>query len=161
MRGPGANGADYPGATFAAKQAAAYPDIKPIEINRSADETFEIVADTLKRLKMDIVHQQSPDPQIARPGTFEIVDRTLILGIYDDVVVRVTGNEEQARVDIRSASRYGHHDLGRNAQRIRQMLKEIVVRLESVPTQTKPAPAKVKEEAKPEQPRYRRLRRRH
>jgi len=33
---------------------------------------------------------------------------------------------------VRSASRFGRHDLGRNAERVRQVLKEIVMRLESV-----------------------------
>ncbi len=160
VRGSSANPVAYPGGDFASVQHAAYPDIKPIEINRSVDETFELVADTARRLKLDVVSQQSPEPEKGAPGIFEIVDRTLVLGIYDDVVIRVSGNEEHSRVDIRSASRYGRHDLGRNAQRIRHILKEVVVRLESVPSQTKPAPAKVKQEAKPEQPRYRRQRRR-
>ena len=67
-----------------------------------------------------------------RPGLIEIADRSLIIGFYDDVVLRVAGDAEQARIDVRSASRYGAHDLGRNAERIRMILKEIVVRLESV-----------------------------
>ena len=128
----GANPVAYPGAAFAAAQAAAYPDIKPIEINRSADEAFELAADAIRRLKMNIVRQDPPDLETGRPGIIEVVDRTLILGFYDDVVIRVAGNDEHARIDVRSASRYGRHDLGRNAERVRQILKEIVVRMESV-----------------------------
>jgi hypothetical protein len=88
----------------------------------------------------------------------EAVDRTLILGFYDDVAIRVAGNDEQARIDVRSASRYGRHDLGRNADRVRQILKEIIVRLESVVPAAR-AKAKPKE-VKEERPRSRRLRRR-
>jgi uncharacterized protein (DUF1499 family) len=158
QREPSANPTAYPGAAFAAAQAAAYPDIKPITINRSADEAFELAADAVRRLKMDIVRQEGPDPESGRPGIVEAVDRTLILGFYDDVAVRVTGDQEQARIDVRSASRYGRHDLGRNAERVRQVLKEIVVRLESVVPAARPAarPKSVKAEPR----RSRRLRRR-
>ena len=43
--------------------------------------------------------------------------RTFILGFVDDISIRVSGNRTQSRIDIRSASRYGTHDLGRNAFR--------------------------------------------
>ena len=132
LRGPGTNAALYPGDKFASLQHAAYPDIKPIEINRSVDEAYELAADAIRRLKMEIISQEPPDLELGRPGILEAVDRTLILGFYDDVAIRVTGDEEKARIDVRSASRFGRHDLGRNADRVRQVLKEIVVRLESV-----------------------------
>lgn len=147
QRGIGANAIAYPGAAFARAQAAAYPDIKPIEINRSSDEAFELAADALRRLKMEVVRQQPPDLEEGRPGIIEAVDRTLLLGFYDDVAIRVSGNDEHARVDVRSASRYGRHDLGRNADRVRQILKEIVVRLESVIPAARPAKAKARPRA--------------
>jgi len=162
-RGTGANPVAYPGAAFAQAQVAAYPDIKPIEINRSVDEAFELTSDAIRRLKMHVVRQQAPNLETGSPGELEIADRTLLLGFYDDVAIRVAGNEEHARIDIRSASRYGRHDLGRNADRIRQILKEIVVRLESVVPAARVTKPKAK--AKPEvkkAPRHhrRRLRRR-
>ncbi len=132
LRGPGANTPLYPRDKFASLQHAAYPDIKPIDINRSADEAYELAADAIRRLKMEIVSQEPPDLEAGRPGMLEAVDRTLILGFYDDVAIRVSGDDERARIDVRSASRFGRHDLGRNAERVRQVLKEIVVRLESV-----------------------------
>jgi len=155
-RQPGSNPVDYPGPAFARKQLAAYPDIKPIEIDRSTDEVFELAVEAAKRLKVEIVHQEAPDLAAGRPGLIEIADRTLILGLYDDVAIRVAGSEQHARVDVRSASRYGEHDLGRNADRVRQILKEIVTVMEStVPA----ARGEVDEEAKAvkeERPRSRR-----
>jgi uncharacterized protein (DUF1499 family) len=160
QRGAGANPIDYPGAAFAGAQAAAYPDIKPIEVNRSSDEVFELAADAIRRLKLEIVRQQGPDLEEGRPGFLEVVDRTLLLGFYDDVVIRVAGNEEHARIDVRSASRYGPHDLGRNAERIRLILKEIVVRLESVvPAARAKSDAKPKGDVKEESQRSRRPKR--
>jgi uncharacterized protein (DUF1499 family) len=159
LRGPGTNAPTYPRDRFAQAQQEAYPDIKPIQINRSADEAFELAADAIRRLKMEIVSQQPPDLEAGRPGTLEAVDRTLILGFYDDVAIRVVGDEDRARIDVRSASRFGRHDLGRNADRVRQILKEVVVRLESVVPAAR-AKAEKPKVVKEEQRRSRRSRRR-
>jgi uncharacterized protein (DUF1499 family) len=134
-RGPGANPAIYPGESFAQEQARAYPDLKPMVLDRSREEAFELAAEAVRKLRMDIVREDAPGDDPGQPGMIEAVDRTLILGFYDDVAIRVTGNETSARVDIRSASRFGRFDLGRNAERIRSLMREIVTRLEStVPT---------------------------
>lgn len=134
-RGPGANGASYPGEAFAKAQAGAYPDIRALEIDRSSAEAFGLATDALRtKLFMTIVREQPPES--GRPGYIEAEDQTLVLGFRDDVAIRVEGDGERARIDVRSASRYGRHDLGRNAERMRRILKELVVRLEeTVPAQ--------------------------
>lgn len=126
-----ANDLTYPGETFAALQKATYPDLAPLRVNRSNTEAFEIVKETLRRMNMTIINEARPGETASQPGVIEAVDRTLILGFYDDVAVRIKGNQRAARIDIRSASRYGQHDLGQNALRTRAMLKEIVIRLEA------------------------------
>ena len=64
-------------------------------------------------------------PAIRRPrrpeGRIEAVARTPIMGFRDDVVIRVRPAPDGARIDMRSASRYGRHDLGTNAARIRSL----------------------------------------
>lgn len=136
MRGLGANDPTYPGEAFARLQAAAYPDIKPFMVDRSAAETFDLVAEALQRLKFKIMGEEAPGSGGAgRTGWIEAVERTLIIGFYDDVVVRVDGDQVRTRVDVRSASRYGRHDLGRNADRIRRIFTELQARLDvTVPT---------------------------
>lgn len=129
--GQGANGITYKSVAFSARQRAAYPDIQPMIINRSVEETFDLVVNAVRRLRMRVVQETPPDEQNAGVGRLEAVDSTLIMGFNDDVAVRVTGIEAGARVDIRSASRYGRHDLGRNVERVREMMREIVARLES------------------------------
>ena len=159
LRGPGANPIAYP-ARSAKAQAAAYPDIKTIELNRSVDEAFEVATDAVRHLKLNVVGQEAPDPRTGRPGTIEIVDRSLIFGFYDDVVIRISGDEDHARIDVRSASRFGSFDLGRNAEHVRQLLKDIVVRMESViPAERTKGTAKAKDDVKEEQQRNRRSRR--
>lgn len=158
LRGPGSNPVTYPGPAFARKQLAAYPDIKPIEIDRPADEVYELSLEAAKRMKLDVVHQEAPDLGTGRPGLIEIADRTLVLGLREDVAIRVGGTGRHARVDVRSASRYGGHDLGRNAERVRLLLKEIVTVMEStVPAARAEEPDEAKA-AKEEQPRSRRQR---
>ena len=157
QRPRGANSIDYPGLSFARKQLIAYPDIKPIEIDRSTDEVFELAVDAAKRLKFEIVHQEAPDVAAGRPGLIEIADRTLILGLYDDVAIRVAGTERHARLDVRSASRFGGHDLGRNADRVRVILKEVVTVMEStVPAARGGEDAEAEKAVKEERPRSRR-----
>ena len=120
---------------------------------RDPDEVFELVIAALRRLKLPIIHQQPPDDSVERPGFIEVADRTLILGLHEDIAIRVSGTEKHARVDVRSAWRYGKHDLGFNAARVRVLLKEIVVAMES----SVPAGREEKaEEPKEDEPRNRR-----
>jgi hypothetical protein len=129
--GSEANGATYNSADFTKLQQSAYPDIKPMLVNRSVEETFDLVVDAVRRQKMRIVREIPPGDENGRSGSLEAVDRTMIMGFADDVAIRVTGDDANARVDLRSASRYGRHDLGRNVERIRNTMREIVTRLES------------------------------
>jgi uncharacterized protein (DUF1499 family) len=151
LRGAGANSAVYPGESFARQQAAAYPDLRPFTVERSAEEAFELVAEAVRRLKLRVVTEEPPRGRSGGVGTIEAVDRTLIIGFYDDVAIRVEGDHKRSRIDVRSASRYGSHDLGRNANRVRAIFKEVQARLEAtVPAaaggaigRLKPKPPKV------------------
>lgn len=152
-RPPGANVPDYPGETFASQQHEAYPDLKTLLINRSVAEAYEVSVDAVRRLGMKIVSETPPGEEAPAQGLVEAFDRTLVWGFYDDVVVRVVGNRVTAQIDVRSASRFGRHDLGRNAQRARRLLGEIVARLEA--TVSTPRTSR----AEPGRPRARRDRR--
>ncbi|MDO8877189.1 MAG: DUF1499 domain-containing protein, partial [Pseudolabrys sp.] len=55
----------------------------------------------------------------------ETTARTLLMGFRDDVVIRITAVGSGTRIDLRSASRYGAHDFGANAARLRALLEEI------------------------------------
>jgi uncharacterized protein (DUF1499 family) len=150
-RSPLENKAAYPGAEFGVQQQRAYPDLKPMFLNRSQSEAFELVVDALKRQGLGIVRQQEPNSENGTPGFIEAVDRTLVLGLYGDVAIRVSGSAEEARVDLRSASRYGSADFGDNAERLRTIMKEIVARMEeTIPTADGERPERVKEKAKAE-----------
>lgn len=144
-----ANGAAYAGEEFARQQAKAFPDIQPIHVHRSREETFELAVDALKRLSMKIVLEKTPGEEPADIGLIEAVDRTLVLGFYDDVAVRVDGDDQRATINVRSASRYGTYDFGRNAERLRAIAKEVNARIEAtVATVADPRAAKAAKGAK-------------
>lgn len=148
LRGPGANSAAYPGEAFGEMQAIAYPDLQPFLIARSADEAFELAADVVRRLNYRIVAETPPGEDFDRPGVIEAVDRTLIIGFYDDVVIRVMGDDESAQIDVRSASRYGQHDFGRNASRIRTIFQELrMARDSTVPAAADPRNVKSRQKS--------------
>jgi uncharacterized protein (DUF1499 family) len=112
---------------FRALQAAAYPDIKPFIAARPPADAYATVREAIKALNWKIIDEQSPEG--ARSGHIEAVDRTPIFGFTDDISIRITGSPKAAKIDIRSSSRFGQHDLGRNAQRIRRFLAEVKTRL--------------------------------
>lgn len=111
-------------------QAKAYPDIQPVSIDRSSSEAFSAVREAVKTLDWRIVSEQPPER--GKSGMIEAVDRSLIFGFTDDVVIRVSGGDSKARIDVRSSSRYGQHDLGRNATRVRQLIAEVKTRITEI-----------------------------
>ena len=108
----------------------------------------------LKR-KWRVVADRPPQPSQPN-GQIEVVARTAIMGFRDDVAIRVRPDGDGARIDMRSASRYGHHDFGTNAARIRGLLDDIDAqasasteeRRERPAPKPKPAPARGQPPAK-------------
>jgi hypothetical protein len=66
-----------------------------------------------------------------RDGRIDAVDKSLIMGFPDDITIRIKAMPDQTRIDIRSASRYGRHDFGANARRIRRFATELQTQLDS------------------------------
>jgi uncharacterized protein (DUF1499 family) len=65
-----------------------------------------------------------------RPDRLEAVARTAWFGFRDDVALRVTSlGPKQVRVDMRSESRLGLSDIGRNAARVTSFLHALARRL--------------------------------
>lgn len=136
LRGEGYNPVTYNAQADAPLQAARYPDLRTLQVPRSAADTFDVVLQAMTKLKLKPLSETAPADAPDGAGTIELTERTLVFGFKDHVVIRVTGDDATARVDVRSASRYGRNDFGRNATRVRTILKEIVGRLEAtVPSQ--------------------------
>ncbi|MEM1307437.1 MAG: DUF1499 domain-containing protein [Pseudomonadota bacterium] len=125
----GANATAYPGRAASGVQTALYPDIRPVVVERPAAETFELVVQALTRAGLEIVDER--EPTRTTPGVAEATGRTLVIGFRDDVVVRVIGRGNRSKIDVRSASRWGRYDFGRNAERVRTLVRGILERLQS------------------------------
>lgn len=131
QRAGDANPAAYPAQRFAPEQQKAYPDLRTFVVDRSVQEAFELAEEAVRKLKWRVA---ASDPPVARPakgGTIEATDNTLVMGFTDDIVIRVEGSVNRSRIDVRSASRYGVHDLGQNAVRVRRFLAELQARIDS------------------------------
>ena len=142
-----ANPIKNPDAAAIEQQIDAYPDLGPMVLERAAPEVFSLVQEAVERRGWTIVSSETPGE--SGIGRIEATDRSLIMGFTDDVVVQVKGDDTRAQIDVRSVSRYGMHDLGANAARIRALFEEITATLEkgekTVLEQAKPkeaAPAK-------------------
>src|SRR5262249_40353020 len=121
---PEANPIGYPGAGVAEMQHATYPNIAPLQTGTTPAELYEAALGVVTKRKWRIVDARAPQPG-RREGRIEAVARTMLMGFRDDVVIRVRPISGGARLDIRSASRYGQRDFGANAQRVIGLLEDI------------------------------------
>jgi uncharacterized protein (DUF1499 family) len=146
---------EYPGAAVAALQQAAYPDIGPLQVAMNPKQTYDMVQALVAKRKWSVVEARPPAPPGRRDGTIEAVARTPIMGFRDDVVVRISPVPEGSRVDVRSASRYGMHDFGANAARVRSLLEDIDDAAAAAP-EPKPEPKEPEKRPQPRAPSARR-----
>lgn len=116
---------EYGGMAVATQQRAAYPDVAALQIDLPPRTVYDLALGIVNKHKWLVLDARAPAPPARRDGTIEAVARTTIMGFRDDVVVRVSPIGAGTRVDVRSASRYGFHDFGANAARVRALLEEI------------------------------------
>jgi len=123
---------DYPGPAVAALQRTAYPDVIPLDLDVPTKIAYDAALALVTKRKW-YIGDTRPPTLARRDGVIEAVARTPIMGFRDDVVIRITPVGRGARVDMRSASRFGNHDLGANASRIRSLLGDIDEVISSAP----------------------------
>ena len=117
LRSRTTNPAQYAGLYAAEQQRAAYPEVTPLELSVPAKTAYDQALALVNKRRWLVLDARSPQPN-RRDGRIEAVARTPIMGFRDDIVIRVRSIDESSRVDMRSSSRYGFHDLGSNASRI-------------------------------------------
>jgi len=140
LRPRDANPITYAGLYTAEQQRVAYSDIEPDLTTASPQEAYDAVLKVIGKRKWHVVDARPPQAVAPRDGLVEAIARTPLLGFRDDVVVRVRATQQGARIDVRSASRYGRHDLGTNAERVRALIDEVDLIL-ATPTPEKKQPA--------------------
>jgi uncharacterized protein DUF1499 len=153
LRPRDANPITYAGLYAAEQQHSAYPDIEPDDTTATPQDAYAAAMKVIAKRKWRVVDSRPPQgalPRVidaraaqaasVRDGIIEAVARTPILGFRDDVVVRIRPTVDGARIDVRSASRYGRHDLGTNAKRVRSLIDDIDDVLSVPQPEKKPAP---------------------
>jgi Uncharacterized protein conserved in bacteria len=113
------NKPEYGGPDVAAQQIKAYPDIKTLTLNMSADKAFSKALNVAENMGWDIVAAEPKE------GRIEATATTFWMGFKDDIVIRIKAHDQMSNIDIRSESRVGKSDFGTNAKRIRIFLGEM------------------------------------
>jgi uncharacterized protein (DUF1499 family) len=119
LRADAPNPAEYGGAKLAAQQREAYPDLASLVIAPPPERAFDAALAAALEMDWQIV------AAVEAAGRIEASDRTLWFGFIDDVVVRIRPEGTGSRIDVRSTSRVGLGDVGKNAARIRAYLAEL------------------------------------
>jgi len=122
--GDGANTAVYAGLYSAEQQRQFYPEIEPIELEISVDRAYAIALQLVNKRKWLVIDERAPQPP-RRIGRIEAVARSPIMGLREDISIRVVPDGDDSRVDIRSASRYFDSDLGSNAARVTKFIDDL------------------------------------
>jgi hypothetical protein len=123
LRGQDANSLEYGGEALAGRQRRAYPGIRPLELSASYREVFDAALATARDMDWRVI-------EAARDaGRIEAVDTTFWFGFRDDIVVRIRETGGATRVDVRSVSRVGVSDVGKNAERIERFSRALASRL--------------------------------
>jgi len=118
-----------------AQVQTAFPGVTTRQYVLDSTIVFEQVEDLVRQRKWDIRVRRKPGAQGARGaisgaigssinGTINAMAMTL-LGWRDEVAIRILPTATGARVDMRSASLNGAHDLGTNGKRIEQFLADL------------------------------------
>ena len=113
-----------PTAEERARIRAAWPEIVTRRFSVGSDLLFLVTRRLVEEEGWKVTEMVQPAGDGER-GRIEAVARTLIFGFEDDVVVRVLPEPSGSRIDLRSSIRWGSHDFGRNARRIRDFLDEL------------------------------------
>ncbi|MBP6496086.1 MAG: DUF1499 domain-containing protein [Psychrobacter sp.] len=119
LRADAPNPIAYAGEATAAQQRQGYPELKTLSYLQSKAELVNAVEQAATNLGWELANTDTSE------GVVEATDTTMWFGFEDDVVVRITDIGNKRLVDIRSKSRVGGSDLGKNAERIHGFIKEL------------------------------------
>lgn len=119
LRAEAPNPVEYAGEETAVQQRKAYPELATLSFAQSKADLMAASEQAVKNLGFAVVSANTAT------GIVEATDTTTWFGFKDDVVIRIKDEGSQRFVDIRSKSRVGRSDLGKNAERIHSIINEL------------------------------------
>ena len=126
LRKDAPNPPEYAGPDAARQQRQAYPDIQPFVLNAPLDKVYQSAQDVVRTLGWELVSAEAEQWQ----ARIEATDTTFWFGFKDDVVVRLQYTGNSTLIDVRSKSRVGKGDVGKNAERIREFFSVLEEEME-------------------------------
>jgi len=122
LRADAPNDTTYGDQEKADLQRKAYPDIETFYLDTNYSTAFDRALRAARQMPWEKI--VTADKQT---GLIEAVDKLAWFGFKDDVVIRVdTANtNSRSKIDVRSVSRIGKGDIGVNAKRIRDYVKQL------------------------------------
>lgn len=112
------------GRDAAEAQNDAYADVTGRRYEASPESVLAAVNNVVESRGWPVTYRFGA-PGLDQEIVIETLTRTFWLGLASDLVLRLTDEGETSYVDLRSASRYGPHDLGANARHIRFFLTDL------------------------------------
>ena len=96
-----------------------YSHIKPLRFSGAPDSHFDNVVDLVGERGWTLVAADKAK------GVVEATESTVFFGFKDDVVIRLSAENGETRIDMRSASRQGRSDFRVNARRITEFFEDL------------------------------------
>ena len=100
-------------------QKETYPDIASLHLGQQPDQVFARALAAVRAMGWEIVAAEPAQ------GRIEATATSFWFGFKDDIVVRITAEDNGSRLDVRSLSRTGKSDVGANARHVRDFLARI------------------------------------
>ncbi|MDV6317007.1 DUF1499 domain-containing protein [Idiomarina sp. HP20-50] len=119
LRADASNPVEYPGEETAKKQRKAYPELSTFQSLVPPDELFSASLAVVDKMGWELVASSKAE------GRIEATATTTWFGFKDDVVIRIRPTADGSELDIRSKSRVGRSDVGKNAERIRTFIMQL------------------------------------
>lgn len=119
LRSNAPNPVEYPGENVAQQQHDAYPDLESYRSELTTDALYNKALSVVENMGWELVAANKDE------GRIEAIATTTWFGFKDDVVIRIVSHDGKSQLDIRSKSRVGRSDVGKNADRIRQFLAQL------------------------------------
>jgi uncharacterized protein (DUF1499 family) len=123
LRANASNPAAYQGEEIASQQREAYPELQTQKYSQTTEQVFDAALAAVKHMGLDVV---TADKTL---GLIEAYDTTTWFGFVDDVVIRIQSAEQTTMLDARSKSRVGMSDIGKNAERLKNLIAGVAKNL--------------------------------